>query len=123
MLTATGRGSDVMRPMALPVFGGMIVELLTLFVVPVLWSLGWRARLWRDARTASGLQRERNFRCRYWRTMRDVGTQAPHLVQVCIQVPHARMKRQLMSGKYALDHAEVAVEHTRDIRKAQTQRA
>lgn len=55
VLTATGRGSDVMRPMALPVFGGMIVELLTLFVVPVLWSLGWRVRLWREARTASGV--------------------------------------------------------------------
>ncbi|MCA9616068.1 MAG: efflux RND transporter permease subunit, partial [Myxococcales bacterium] len=45
VLTATGRGSDVMRPMALPVFGGMAVELLTLFVVPVLWSLGWRWKL------------------------------------------------------------------------------
>ena len=45
VLTATGRGSDVMRPMALPVFGGMIVELLTLFVVPVLWSLGWEMKI------------------------------------------------------------------------------
>lgn len=52
VLTATGRGSDIMRPMAVPVFGGMAVELLTLFVVPVLWSLGWRWKL-RGGRGAS----------------------------------------------------------------------
>lgn len=52
VLTATGRGSDVMRPMALPVVGGMMVELLTLFVVPVLWSWGWETKLRvSDART------------------------------------------------------------------------
>lgn len=32
-----GRGSDVMVPMALPQVGGMAIELLTLFVVPVLY--------------------------------------------------------------------------------------
>ena len=37
VLGSTGRGSDVMAPMALPLVGGMLVELLTLFVVPVLW--------------------------------------------------------------------------------------
>jgi Cu(I)/Ag(I) efflux system membrane protein CusA/SilA len=35
VLTSTGRGADVMIPMAVPTFGGMCVELLTLFVVPV----------------------------------------------------------------------------------------
>jgi Cu(I)/Ag(I) efflux system membrane protein CusA/SilA len=35
---ATGRGSDVMRPMAIPVMGGMIVSLITLFIVPCLFS-------------------------------------------------------------------------------------
>lgn len=39
VVTATGRGADVMRPMALPMVGGMAVALLTLFVVPVLWSM------------------------------------------------------------------------------------
>ena len=34
---STGRGADVARAMALPVFGGMIVELVTLFVVPVVF--------------------------------------------------------------------------------------
>ena len=40
ILTSSGRGSDIMIPMAIPSFGGMLVELLTLFVVPVLYC--WR---------------------------------------------------------------------------------
>ncbi len=39
VLTSTGRGSDLMIPMAVPIFGGMLIELMTMFVVPVLWSL------------------------------------------------------------------------------------
>jgi copper/silver efflux system protein len=35
VLITTGRGSDVLQPMALPVVGGMLIALLTLFVVPV----------------------------------------------------------------------------------------
>ncbi|NNL33076.1 MAG: efflux RND transporter permease subunit [Flavobacteriaceae bacterium] len=38
VLTSTGRGSDIMIPMAIPSFGGMIIALITLFVVPVLYS-------------------------------------------------------------------------------------
>ena len=40
ILTSTGRGSDIMIPMAIPSFGGMLIALITLFVVPVLycWS-------------------------------------------------------------------------------------
>lgn len=41
ILTSTGRGSDVMIPMAIPAFGGMTIELITLFVVPVLYSM-WK---------------------------------------------------------------------------------
>jgi Cu(I)/Ag(I) efflux system membrane protein CusA/SilA len=40
ILTSTGRGSDIMIPMAIPSFGGMLIALITLFVVPVLYS--WR---------------------------------------------------------------------------------
>ena len=36
VLTATGRGADIMLPMALPSVGGMAVAVLTMFVVPVL---------------------------------------------------------------------------------------
>ena len=38
ILTSTGRGSDVMVPMAIPSFGGMTVVLVTVFVVPVLYA-------------------------------------------------------------------------------------
>ncbi|MFH1613720.1 MAG: efflux RND transporter permease subunit [Planctomycetota bacterium] len=38
VLTSTGRGSDIMVPMAIPVFGGMTIEILTMLVVPVLYS-------------------------------------------------------------------------------------
>ena len=38
ILTSTGRGSDIMLPMAIPSFGGMMVVLITMFVVPVLYS-------------------------------------------------------------------------------------
>jgi copper/silver efflux system protein len=39
VLTSTGRGADIMIPMAIPTFGGMLLALLTIFVVPVLYSL------------------------------------------------------------------------------------
>ncbi len=39
IMTSTGRGSDIMIPMAIPIFGGMIIALLTLFIVPVLFCL------------------------------------------------------------------------------------
>jgi Cu(I)/Ag(I) efflux system membrane protein CusA/SilA len=38
VLTSSGRGSDIMIPMAIPSFGGMVVALITLLVVPVLYS-------------------------------------------------------------------------------------
>lgn len=38
ILTASGRGADVMAPMALPLAGGMGALLLTLFTVPVLYA-------------------------------------------------------------------------------------
>ncbi|MFU8802969.1 MAG: efflux RND transporter permease subunit [Bradymonadaceae bacterium] len=39
ILTSYGTGADVMIPMAIPVVGGMMIALLTLFVVPVLYSV------------------------------------------------------------------------------------
>ena len=39
VLTSRGRGSDVMGPMAIPCFGGMLIELMTLFFVPVTYCL------------------------------------------------------------------------------------
>ena len=43
ILTSTGRGSDIMIPMAIPSFGGMLIALITLFVVPVLYS--WKEEI------------------------------------------------------------------------------
>lgn len=37
VLTSTGRGSDVMVPMAIPTFGGMMLAILTIFIVPVFY--------------------------------------------------------------------------------------
>jgi Cu(I)/Ag(I) efflux system membrane protein CusA/SilA len=55
VLTSTGRGSDVMVPMAIPSFGGMLLVLLSVFVVPVLYSWvregAWRRR--QESREAS----------------------------------------------------------------------
>jgi Cu(I)/Ag(I) efflux system membrane protein CusA/SilA len=45
VLTSTGRGSDIMVPMAIPSFGGMTVALVTVFVVPTLYSLVQERRL------------------------------------------------------------------------------
>ena len=41
VLTSTGKGADVMIPMAIPTFGGMTIQIMTMFVVPVLQSF-WR---------------------------------------------------------------------------------
>ena len=38
VMWSTGQGSEVMKPMAIPILGGMGVELISLFVVPVIFS-------------------------------------------------------------------------------------
>lgn len=39
VLASTGKGSDIMVPMAIPAFGGMLVAAVTYFVVPVLYAM------------------------------------------------------------------------------------
>ncbi|MDR1171372.1 MAG: efflux RND transporter permease subunit [Bacteroidales bacterium] len=41
VLTSTGKGSDIMIPMAIPTFGGMLIQSMTMFIVPVL-QCWWR---------------------------------------------------------------------------------
>jgi len=41
VLSSTGKGSDIMVPMAIPTFGGMIIQIMTMFVVPILQCF-WR---------------------------------------------------------------------------------
>ena len=50
ILTSTGRGSDIMIPMAIPSFGGMLIALITLFVVPILFSMKKEFQLKRERR-------------------------------------------------------------------------
>jgi Cu(I)/Ag(I) efflux system membrane protein CusA/SilA len=38
IMWSTGTGSEVMKPMAIPALGGMLVEVITLFVVPIVYS-------------------------------------------------------------------------------------
>lgn len=45
VLTSTGRGSDIMVPMAIPCFGGMLVALITVMIVPNLYCLREELRL------------------------------------------------------------------------------
>lgn len=46
VLTSTGRGADIMLPMAIPSFGGMTLQMITMFTVPVLYAL-WQEWIWR----------------------------------------------------------------------------
>lgn len=39
ILTSTGRGSDIMVPMAIPSFGGMVIEIITMLIVPVIYCM------------------------------------------------------------------------------------
>ena len=48
VLSSQGRGSDIMIPMAIPAFGGMVFEVITLFVVPVLYSIWYERKLTRS---------------------------------------------------------------------------
>jgi copper/silver efflux system protein len=41
VLTSTGKGADIMVPMAIPTIGGMVIQMMTMFVVPVLQAF-WR---------------------------------------------------------------------------------
>jgi len=41
VLSSTGKGADIMVPMAIPTFGGMLIQTMTMFVVPVL-QCWWR---------------------------------------------------------------------------------
>ncbi|WP_342753435.1 efflux RND transporter permease subunit [Paralabilibaculum antarcticum] len=51
VLTSTGKGSDIMIPMAIPLFGGMTIEVLTMLVVPVLYSM------WQESKVKKELKK------------------------------------------------------------------
>ncbi len=51
VLTSTGKGADIMVPMAIPSFGGMIIQVMTMFVVPVLYSMWQEKKLMKFSQT------------------------------------------------------------------------
>ncbi len=56
VLSSSGRGADIMIPMAIPSFGGMAVALITVFIVPLLY----------------GAHRERQFKCAIGRDVAEI---------------------------------------------------
>ncbi len=50
VLTSVGKGSDIMVPMAIPAFGGMTIQIMTMFVVPVLQCI------WREKRAGNSIK-------------------------------------------------------------------
>ena len=55
VLWSTGRGSELMVPMVLPVVGGMIFDVVSLFSVPVFFTWYWERRLAREAAATVGV--------------------------------------------------------------------
>ena len=43
VLSSTGKGADIMVPMAIPMFGGMVIQVMTVFVVPLFQAM-WREK-------------------------------------------------------------------------------
>ena len=50
VLTSTGKGADIMVPMAIPTFGGMLIQSMTMFVVPV-FQCWWQEGLLKKEET------------------------------------------------------------------------
>jgi Cu(I)/Ag(I) efflux system membrane protein CusA/SilA len=59
VLTSAGKGADIMVPMSIPTFGGMLIQSMTMFVVPVLqcwWREGVLKREQRKEKRQNELQ-------------------------------------------------------------------
>jgi len=54
VLTSTGKGADIMVPMAIPSFGGMTLQVMTMFVVPVLYSM------WQESKVKRAISKKKN---------------------------------------------------------------
>ncbi len=59
VLGSSGRGSDIMVPMAIPSFGGMTIEILTMLIVPVLYCALQEAKASGTARQQMGRAMQR----------------------------------------------------------------
>ncbi len=54
VLTSTGKGADIMIPMAIPTFGGMLIQSMTMFVVPVMQAM------WRESAISKQERKQKN---------------------------------------------------------------
>ncbi|WP_243350145.1 efflux RND transporter permease subunit [Parabacteroides sp. FAFU027] len=59
VLTSTGKGADIMVPMAIPTFGGMIIQVMTIFVVPIFQAM-WREGAVKKMKGMNELKNEGN---------------------------------------------------------------
>ena len=57
VLSSTGKGADIMVPMAIPIFGGMVIQIMTIFVVPVLQAI-WRENVVKKSQSPELLQED-----------------------------------------------------------------
>lgn len=57
ILTSSGKGSDIMLPMAIPSFGGMVLNVITMFTVPVLYYT-WQVGVFKWNKTDMKLQQK-----------------------------------------------------------------
>jgi Cu(I)/Ag(I) efflux system membrane protein CusA/SilA len=48
ILTSTGKGAEIMVPMAIPTLGGMVVQSISVFIVPVLYCIWQEAKIKRN---------------------------------------------------------------------------
>lgn len=60
VLTSTGKGADIMVPMAIPTFGGMTIQIMTIFVVPILQSI-WRERAVKTEARKLAIQNDNHY--------------------------------------------------------------
>ena len=60
VLSSTGKGADIMVPMAIPTFGGMLIQTMTMLVVPVLQCWWRESVLKREKKRATKLLEQRD---------------------------------------------------------------
>lgn len=58
ILTSTGKGSDIMAPMAIPSFGGMTIQIITMFIVPVLYSMWQEGKIKKNTNILNEVKNE-----------------------------------------------------------------
>ena len=54
VLSSTGKGADIMVPMAIPSFGGMLIQVMTMFVVPIFYSM------WQEGKVKRSLKKQKD---------------------------------------------------------------